>query len=413
MTPDVILKLLLSLALGALIGIEREKRGKGELVEGMRTFMLISFFATLAAYFAEVLNTILIVIVAFVFAGILTIFGYISKTRGKHVGLTTEVAFLLTFIIGLIVYSDSYPYFLSISSGLILTLILASKGKMHHFAKHLKEKEIWDAVLFAIITFVILPVLPTSYMIFGVSFNPFLIWLSIVLVLTISFVGYIAMKIFGVRKGIALTGLLGGVASSTALTVAMSEETKKYPKIFNAAAFGIGLASSTMFLRMLAMDFVINTDVAMLAVIPLAVLGIVGYIISFLIRKNNKTQQKINFSSPLAFKSAFSFGIFFVLVFFISRFTENYVGDAGILIFAFVAGLVEVDAINISLATLAMTVITPTTAIYGILLAALANTISKWGLVNYFGTKELAKDVGKIFIFLLILGVALLIFVSI
>jgi len=413
MLTDVIVKLILSLALGALIGIEREKHGKGELIEGMRTFMLVSFLATLSAYFSEVLNSILIIIIAFIFTGLLTILGYLSKIKHKHVGLTTEVAFLLTFVIGLIVYSDSYPYLLSIAAGLILTLILASKGRMHHFAKHLKEKEIWDAIIFAIITFVILPILPNRTIDPFNSFNPFLVWLSIVLVLTISFGGYIAMKIFGVRKGIALTGLLGGVASSTALSVAMAEETRKYPKIFNSAAFAICLAGSTMFLRMLAMDFVINSDVAMKVLIPLVVLGIVGYFFSFLIWKNKKREQKINLSSPLAFKSAFSFGIFFVLVFFLSRLAENYVGDAGILLFAFLAGLIEVDAINITLATLAITTITPTVAVYGILLAAIANTISKWGLTKYFGTNELAKDVGKVFIFLVGIGVVFLIFASI
>ena len=413
MLQDVLIKLLLSIALGALTGIEREKHGKGELVEGLRTFMLISFLATLSAYFAEVFNTFLIVIVAFVFAGLLTLLGYISKSRKKHVGLTTEVAFLVTFIIGLIVYYDSYPYILSISSGLFLALILASKGRMHHFAKHRKEKEIWDAIIFAIITFVILPILPNRTIDPFNSFNPFLVWLSIVLVLTISFVGYIAMKIFGVRKGSALTGILGGFASSTAVAVAMSEETKKYPKIFNSAALAIALASSTMFLRMLAVDFVVNSDIAMKVVLPFAVLGIVGYFLSFLILKNKKTEQKINLSSPLSFKSAFGFGIFFVLVFFLSRIFEGYFGNTGILLFAFLAGLVEVDAINISLATLAITSLNPMTAVYGIILAAIANTISKWGLTKYFGTRELARDVGKVLIFLIGIGIAFLFIVSI
>jgi uncharacterized membrane protein (DUF4010 family) len=413
MFTDVFIKLILSIALGALIGIERERRGKGELVEGMRTFILISFLATLSAYFSELFNTIVIIVIAFLFAGILTIFGYISKTRRKHVGLTTEIAFLLTFLIGLVVYFDSYPYILSVSSALFLTFILVSKGRLHHFAHHLKEKEIWNAIIFAIITFVILPILPTSYMIFGFSFNPFLVWLSIVLVLTISFVGYIAMKAFGVRKGIALTGVLGGFASSTAVAIAMSEETKKYPKIFNSAAFAVTLASSTMFLRMLAIDFVVNADVALKLVIPFALLGAVGYILSFFVWKNTKREQKINLSSPLALKSAFSFGIFFIVVFFLSHLVENYVGDAGIIFLAFLAGLVEVDAINVTLATLALTSISPMIAIYGIILASLSNTISKWFFTSYFGTHELSRDVGKVFLFLLSLGVFFLFFVSI
>lgn len=410
MSTDILIKLLLSLALGALIGIERERKGKGELVEGMRTFILVSFLATLSAYFGEIFNSFFILIITFVFAGILTVFGYISKTKKKHVGLTTEIAFLLTFIIGLVVYYDNYPYLLSIASGLILTLVLASKGRMHHFAKHLTEQEVYDAIIFAIITFVILPILPNSTL--YNLFNPFLVWLSIVLVLTMSFSGYIAMKIFGVRKGIALTGVLGGFASSTAVSVAMSEETKKFPKIFNSAAFAVTIASSTMFLRMLALDFVVNPAVAVKTFLPLVALGIIGYFLSFLNWKKKK-ETKITLSSPLAFKSAFGFGVFFVVVFFLSRIIENYVGNTGMLLFAFIAGLVEVDAINITLATLAITSISPITAMQGIILAALANTVSKWGLTRFLGTSELAKDVGKVFMCLVAAGVAFLFFLSI
>lgn len=410
MATDIFIKLILSLSLGALIGIERERKGKGEHIEGMRTFMLVSFLATLSSYFAEFLNSIWIIFIAFSFVGILTAFGYLSKTRKKHFGLTTEIAFLLTFMIGLIVYSDNYPYLLSISSGIALTLILASKGRMHHFAKHLKEGEIWNAIAFAVITFVILPVLPNQ--LFLNFFNPFLVWLSIVLVLSISFVGYIAVKVFGVRRGIAVTGALGGLASSTAVTVAMSEDTKKFPKIFNSAAFAIALASSTMFLRMLAIDFVVNANVAINLIIPLVVLGVLGYFFSFSMWKKSKI-QKINLNSPLSFKSAFSFGVFFIIVFLISRLAENFLGSAGILIFAFLAGLVEVDAINISLATLALSSLSPLTAVQGILLAGIANTVSKWGLSKFMGTADLAKDVGKVFIFIVVIGLALLYFVSI
>lgn len=410
MAYELIIKLILSLALGALIGIERERRGTGELIEGMRTFMLLSFFATLSAYFYQLFNSILIIILAFIIVGVLTIFGYISKTRKKHFGLTTEVAFLLTFAIGLIVYFDSYPYVLSIACGLILTFILASKGRMHHFARHLKEKEVWDAIVFAILVFVVLPILPNRTIDPFNIFNPFLVWLSIVLVLTMSFAGYIAVRVFGVRKGITLTGALGGLVSSTAVTVSMAEETRKFPKIFNTAAFAIALASSTMFLRMLAVDFFINSDIAMKVMTPMVLLAGVGYVISFFIFKNSKSEPKINLSSPLAFKPAIAFGIFFVAVFFILRIVQTYVGDAGILLFAFIAGLVEVDAINISLATLAISTITPTLAIHGIILAAVANTISKWILSQSLGTANLAKDVGKVFILLIGLGIGLLFF---
>lgn len=414
MAADLLIKLILSLALGALVGIERERHGAGgELIEGMRTFMLISFFATLSAYFAVTLNSILIVIVAFLIAGVLTIFGYISKTRKKHFGLTTEIAFLLTFIIGMIVFYDSYPYILSIATGLILTFVLASKGSMHRFAKHLTENEVHDAIVFAIIVFVILPLLPNKTIDPFNALNPFLVWLSIVLVLSISFAGYIAMKVFGVRKGITLIGAFGGLLSSTAVSVSMSEETRKFPKIFNTAAFAITLASSTMFLRMLAVDFFINSDVAMKVLLPMVVLAVIGYALSFLMYKNKKSEPKIKISSPLAFKPAFAFGIFFVIVFFFSRLVQNSFGDAGILIFAFLAGIIEVDAINISLATLAISTLNPITAVHGIILAAVANTISKWFLTRTMGTSLLTKEVSKVFVFLVAAAIGFLLFLSI
>jgi len=418
MVAGIFLKIVLSLALGALIGIERERRGKGVLVQGIRTFMIVCLLGMLSAYFSlELLNTIILSLIVFAFVGLLTVLGYFVETvRGKtkYIGMTTEIAFLVTYLIGMLVYFDSYPYFISVSLSILLTLILVSRDSMHRFAKHLKEKEVWDAVIFAILTFIILPLLPNRPIDPWGAVNPFMIWLTIVIVLSVSFVGYILMKIFGARWGLGLTGLFGGLASSTAVAVTMAEKSRQNKRVVHSATFATIVASSTMFFRVIGLAAIINTDVAMMLLIPLSVLGVAGYIMSYLQwRKNSRDKARLEIGSPLALKPALQFGVFFAAILLFSTFVKTYAGDVGIYFMSYVAGLVDLDAINISLSTLAISTITPSLAARAIILAALSNTVSKWFLVRWLGDKTMAREIGKAFAVLVAIGIALIFLFSV
>ena len=219
-------RIVLTLAVGALVGVEREWRGRGEHIAGLRTFMLVCLVGFLSGIMAELLQSSVIIYITMVFSGLFALVGYAYKAHHlKSFGITTEVAFLMTFVIGLMFSFESVNVFYPIALGIILTFVLVSKESMHSFVRHLKQKEIFSAVVFAIITFVILPVLPNEVIDPGLSnsLNPRMIWLSVVLVLSISFAGYIAMKIFGAKRGMAVTGILGGIASSTSLSITMAE----------------------------------------------------------------------------------------------------------------------------------------------------------------------------------------------
>jgi len=415
MVTSIFLKILLSLALGALIGVERERRGHGELVEGLRTFMLISLLGLLSTYFSmELLNSTIPIFIAFVFVGLLTAFGYYVKSKhNKHIGLTTEIAFLVTFLIGLTIYFDEYPFLLSVSLGVFLTFILASRESMHHFAKHLKEKEIWDAIIFVIITFIILPILPNRTIDPWNSLNPFIIWLSIVFVLTISFVGYILMKVLGAKRGLGLTGLFGGLASSTAVSVSMAEKSKENKRILYSAAFATIVASSVMFFRGVIIAFLFNSSVAIQLILPFTLLGVLGLVLSYFTwKKNSRESTKLEIGSPLALKPALQFGIFFTIILFVTNIVRTYVGETGIYVIAIVAGLMDLDAINISLSTLAISSLSPIVAVRGIILAALSNTVSKGFLVKWLGNKQMAKEVAKTFSVLIAVGLAILFVLS-
>jgi uncharacterized membrane protein (DUF4010 family) len=393
------------LALGALVGVEREKRGKGELPEGLRTFMLVCLLGVLSGFFSDVLKSSLPFLISFFSVAALTALGYVAKTKRGHLGLTTEMAFLTMFAIGFIIFFENYPYFLSISLGILLTFILIFKELMHRFAKHLKIKEIRDAVIFAILTFIILPMLPNRTVDSFNALNPFLIWLSLVLVLSIGFVGYIAIKIFGAKMGLVLTGLFGGLASSTAVSISMAEKVRENKKILYSAAFAVIIASSTMFLRAIFVSSIINYNVGFILLIPFTIIAFGGYLLSYLSwRKSLKEKAVLEIGSPLALKPAIKFTIFFVVILLFSKLAQNYFGQAGIYLVAIIAGLVELDAINISLSSLALSSLSPFLAIEGIILACMSNTVSKWFLTRWFGTKKMAVEVGKVFVVLLALG---------
>src|SRR5438876_8464448 len=216
MLVDLVLfqKIILSLALGMIVGYERETQSVEEKVDpiaGIRTFSLTALFGTMSGYFSFVLNNTNFAVAGFFSIVIISAMTYFFKVQKRgSLGQTSEIAFIMTFLIGLSVFYDTYPFFLSISLGIILPLILVLKKYTHELSQHTLTKEIRDALIFVVLAFIIFPLLP-NYPIDPLnSINPYQIWLSIVLVLSISFLSYILMKIFGTKKGITFTGFFGG-----------------------------------------------------------------------------------------------------------------------------------------------------------------------------------------------------------
>ena len=413
MSLDLFIKIVLSLAIGALIGIERQRRWKGELAQGLRTFTIVCLFGMLSSYFSTLFNNILPVIIAFITVGFLTILGYLAKTKKNHIGLTTEIAFLLTFFIGVLIFYDSFPFYLSVSLGIILAFILSAKEILHSFVKHLKIKEIQDAMLFAIIAFVIFPILPNRTIDPFGSINPFMIWAALVTVLSISFIGYVVVKLLGPKMGTLITGLFGGLASSMGVAISMASNVKNNKKILYSAVFAVCLASSTMFLRMFVVASIFNLSLATKLFVPLILLGLTGYLLSFInLRNMVKEKAEIKLKSPIDLSSAIRFGILFAVIMILSNVFKSYFGASFIFVIALLGGLIDVDAVTISLSSLALTSISVTAAVEGIILAGLANTLSKCLLVYWMGTKKMALEVGKILLILIGLGlVFLLIFI--
>ncbi len=402
-------KIILSLAIGALIGIEREWRAKKskEIFAGVRTFILICLFGVLTPYIAQLISSVWLVYVGMAaVAGMVLISYYVNFKKFGSVGLTTEIAFFLTYIIGMLLFFEAQPYFISISLGIILTLILFSLEPLHKFAHKRSKKEVRDAIIFAALVFIVLPLLPKAPIDPYGAINPYLVWLSMVVVMSVSFAGYVAMKLLGSR-GLGLTGFFGGLASSTSVTISMASMAKRNKKIIKSAVFAIIIAASTMFFRMLFVVSFFDYAIAFALLPALAALGVVGYVMSYITwKKIGRTRTAIKLTSPISFKPIFQFMIIFVAVLFASHMAKLYFPSA-IYPIAALSGIFDVDAITISLASLSAVPngMPLSTAINAIIIAALSNTLSKMLLARWIGGKKVWKEIKKAFVPLLVAGI--------
>jgi uncharacterized membrane protein (DUF4010 family) len=407
---NLILQFLIAIALGALIGLEREYarfRRRGHIFAGVRTFPLIALLGALAAYLGEQVS-IWILIVSIGLIGSLIIVAYFSLVHmdRRHSGATSEVAGLLTFFIGMLTFYG--PIRFAVALAVILTIILHLRSVLHHFAKKISPKEMADTITYAVLAFIILPFLPNEW--YGPLdlFNPFVLWLMVVLISGISFFGYALMKWFG-EKGVGLAGILGGLVSSTAVTLSFANRSKKGAA--KALALGVILANSIMFIRVLVEVFIINRPLFIKLLLPFLTLASISGIFSYYLWQNVKqVKGKIDLKSPLSLKSALEFGALFALILALVKVADFYLASRGVYVVSLISGIADVDAITVSLSQLAKTTLDLETATKGILLAALTNVSVKGGMSWFIGGKQFRKYVVGLFTSLVIIGVIFLIF---
>lgn len=404
----LILKFLISLGIGALIGIERErKHPKQPEFAGIRTFILIALFGTISAYLSQV-NPIFMII-AFSGVIVLVALSYMVSTRENgDIGITTEVAAILTFVLGALCYTDEGIKIAPIFA-IIITTLLAIKPYLHRFAKKISEKEMLDTLKFLIIAFVILPLLPNQVIGPLNVFNPYQIWLMIVFISAISYAGYMLMKFLGAQRGLGLTGIIGGLVSSTAVTTAMASKVKESNFLLKAAVFATVIASSMMFLRVLFVVSVINPDLIYLLLAPMLIMGVVGILLSIFVWKRTEVKKfdaGVGFQNPFTLKPALIFGALFCAILFISRIADIYFGNSGVYAASIISGVADVDAITITMALMAKTTISATTAVTAITLASISNTIVKFLFALFIGTRKFGQIIGIIFALIILSGLA-------
>jgi uncharacterized membrane protein (DUF4010 family) len=397
----------IALALGLFIGFEREMEKTGTFA-GIRTFPLISMLGCMAALLHDLsvpwaFPVVLLILAAFVLAA------YFFISSAASPGITTEITSLLAFLFGSLVWWQMPG--LAAALAVVTVLLLASKKPLENLAHKIGHSDLNAALQFAVITLVILPVVPNKT--FGpldvINFHD--IWLFVILIAGLNLIGYILIKILGSHQGIGLSGLLGGIGSSTALTVSFSRRSKAEAHLGADFAFGILLASSIMFIRVLVLVFSINPQLGTRLLTPLAATGMVGflgcaYLWFFQLRKeeNKGGTATLEISNPLELWQAIKFGVLFGIIIVVARAAQFFFGTAGVYVSSFLTGLTEVDAITLSLSKLEQGSLVSTVAVHGIIIATLANTVVK-ALISATGAPSLRRQAIPVFAAMLGAGI--------
>lgn len=399
---------MISLLIGALIGTERQRRlaeDKMRGVAGLRTFTLIALLGTLCANMAVYYSQEFIVVAFGTFMLLVGIAYYSASSRNQgRVDFTSAVAAILTFILGSLCYSED-RMLLAVALAVIVTWILATRKITHRYVEAISETDLLDTLKMGLIALVIYPFLPDEPLDPLQILNPRQIWLMVVLVSLIGYVGYVLIRILGTERGLSLTGVLGGLVSSTAVTTAMAAEVREQKEIISSAVFATTIASCTMFPRILFIVLIVNKEIFFSLLPHLGSMTIVGVTMAILLlRKNQFLEKNVALKDPFRILPALKFGVFFAFVLLASKLASLYFGDAGTYAASLIAGLADVDAITLSMATLAKSTLSADIAVTAITLAAITNTIVKLSIAYILGTREFGNRIAMIFLPMTIVG---------
>ncbi|MEZ4645956.1 MAG: MgtC/SapB family protein [Chloroflexota bacterium] len=406
----------IALIIGILVGLQREHsydiadKPEEKTAAGVRTFALLALAGCTAAFIADILETPWAYIGIVLPLGALIAIGYfISAWRGEP-GMTTEVAAVVVILTGSLAYWDQMA--LAVALGVVTMVLLSLKFELHSFAERITREDVLATLKFAIITAIILPVLPNET--FGPPpfdvLNPYKIWLMVVLISGISFLGYVLIKVVGSSKGIGLTGILGGLASSTATTLSFAQRSHNNQNLAKPFALAITLAWTVMFIRILVEVGAVYRPLLEVVWIPIAAAGAAGLLYGvylYLAPRPDETGDITAVSNPFELGPAITFGLIYAVILVVSRAAEFYFGDAGLYLSSILSGLADVDAITLSVTELSRSGnLEMETASRAIVLAAMSNTAVKGGIVISSGSPTLRRVFLPGFLLILIVGIS-------
>ncbi|MFV8782761.1 MgtC/SapB family protein [Microbulbifer sp. SA54] len=388
----------IALGLGLLIGLQRERTT--DRIGGIRTFPLIALLGALTAHISLRPDLGWILLVGLLAVIVLILLGNIERLRGKgeHIGITTEVSALLVYILGAyIVLGDKT---VGVAVGGTIAVLLHLKPGMHEFAHKISEQELRSIMLFAVISLVILPILPNET--FGPYdvLNPFAIWLLVVLIVGIGLGGYVAYKIVGAQAGTVLSGLIGGLISSTATTVTYARQAHNAEKASSLAALVILIASTSMFIRIFVEITVVAPRMLPKLMPPLLVLLAVSLAVCLWGYRQVKDKENAMPppDNPAELGPALLFGALYAVVLVAIAAAKEYFGNHGIYGVAMISGSTGVDAITLSAANLAESGAMQTdTAWRAIVVACLSNLMFKAGIAAVLGGGRLLRQLLVLF----------------
>ncbi|HVR18303.1 MAG TPA: DUF4010 domain-containing protein [Polyangiaceae bacterium] len=419
MTPrDVLLSLAVAVAAGVLVGAEREQ-AQGDAPQrdfgGIRTFPLIALLGALGALLESVGSAW--ILVGFLFAFVALLFRSRAGGRPDNPGITSEVAAIVTFALGAVAASPELMpngprWLLVVGAAAVTMTLLAVKRPLHGFIAVVSQEDTYATAKFVLLALVVLPLLPNrAYGPFD-ALNPFKIGVFIVLVAGVSFAGYVAARLVGSGRGLLLVGLIGGIVSSTAVTLTLAGRARKEPALAGSAAIAIVAACATMFARLLVVIGIVHFPLLARLALPLAAMAVTGFglaLIAALRSKKGKSAEGVPLRNPFELRSALTFGLYYALIAFVAKAAEHYAGSSGLYASAVLAGLADVDAITLSFVELHRSGLDAAVATTGIVLAVITNTLVKVGISAVTGGKALGTQVALMLGAVIVAGGALVV----
>lgn len=410
---QIVLGFALALAVGGLVGLERERHAyadKHPSFGGVRTFPLVALLGALSALLVASLGVVVLV-AAFAAVTVLLALGYVSSRTGSgdvQLGLTSEFAALLVFVLGALPFLEvpglDFPRRLLLSGalGTVVMSLLALRRPIHAFAEQLSHEDVLAAVRFALVAVVALPLLPDrAYGPYG-ALNPFRIGVVVVLIAGISFVGYVAVRLFGARRGIGVTGLAGGLVSSTAVTLTFAAKGKEHARLAPAATLAIALAATIMFARVAVEILAIQPALLPPAAASLGSMLAVGaagcYVLWRRAAHVPADGEATELQNPFRLRQALRLGVVYALIRLVAAIAWRQFGQSGLLVSAAASGLADVDAITVSVARMHAEGLDTGLAVGAVIVAVVTNTLVKVGLALGLGGRRVGLGVALVLV---------------
>lgn len=386
------LNLVVALGIGLLIGAERERRkgsGPARAPAGIRTFALVALLgAASAAYGPWLLAATLFGVSAF------AAIAY-ARRRQLDPGLTTEIALLLTLMLGALATSEP-----TLAGGIavMVAALLTAREPIHRFVRDiLTENELNDLLVLAAATLVVLPLVPDESIGPFDAINPRTLWIIVILVMLIGATGHVVLRLFGGRLGLPLVGLVSGFVSSAATIGAMGARASKTPALLQPAVAGAVLSTLATMIQMLVVLAAVSRPTLLALALPLACGGGAAALYGILITWRSLREQpteNVNESSALSLKAALILAATIAVMLILSAALKAWLGQAGLIAVAGVAGFADTHAAAISVAALAASSqIEVAATTVPILVAISTNTVTKIVMAVISGSKSFSLHV--------------------
>jgi uncharacterized membrane protein (DUF4010 family) len=398
-TLELFQRLGVALAIGFLIGLERGWKARNEpeggRAAGLRTHALGGLLGGVWGALAltrENDGLIAIALAFAVYSGAILLFRYRESIDEKTFGVTTVVAAMLTFALGALAVMGDMA--VAGGMGVAAAALLAFKDVLHGWVGRISWLELRSGLLLAAMTFILLPMLPDRTIDPWNTINPFEMWLLTVMIAAISFAGYIAIKAVGDEAGIVMTGVAGGLASSTAVTVTLAEMAKEHPEKVAPLTSGALFASATMAARVLAVVAAVGTSILPKIALPIGVGGVALLGIAFYFLKQNTNGVgggRLKLTNPFELKTVLKFGLLLTAITAATKLLTRIGTGQGVYVLALFSGIADVDAMTLSMSRQAADPGSVTLAANAILIVVAVNTVAKAVIGWMTGGAEFGK----------------------